>query len=69
MDVVLLLLCVIPHVAHNGDSYPTRFSLHRHYPFYPLDISSRYDGRLSENTISVRIYAVDCPETGMNLSP
>ena len=35
----------------------------RHYPFYPLGFKSRYQGRLSDNTISVRIYAVDCPET------
>jgi endonuclease YncB( thermonuclease family) len=35
----------------------------RHYPFSPLALRSKYDGRLSENTISIRIYALDCPET------
>lgn len=34
----------------------------RHYPFYPLGLKSRFDGRLSDNTIAIRIYAVDCPE-------
>lgn len=35
----------------------------RHYPFSPMALRGNYEGRLSENTISVRIYALDCPET------
>jgi hypothetical protein len=71
MDVT----CYVASVRHSACSTmeahgsSTHFSLHRHYPFYPLGLKSRYDGRLSDNTISVRIYAVDCPETGTNLSP
>uniref|UniRef100_A0A7S2UCP4 TNase-like domain-containing protein n=1 Tax=Attheya septentrionalis TaxID=420275 RepID=A0A7S2UCP4_9STRA len=36
----------------------------RHYPLYPLVRSSSYQGRLSDHTISVRIYGVDAPELG-----
>lgn len=35
----------------------------RHLPFYPFGgRSADFDGKLSENTISVRIYGVDAPE-------
>mmetsp|Transcript_28043 Transcript_28043/g.82457 ORF Transcript_28043/g.82457 Transcript_28043/m.82457 type:complete len:176 (+) Transcript_28043:183-710(+) len=34
----------------------------RHYPFYPLKWRGSYDGKLTQNTISVRIYGVDAPE-------
>ena len=37
--------------------------INRHYPYSPLALRSKYDGRLSDNTISIRIYALDCPET------
>lgn len=38
----------------------------RHLPFYPFltKSSANYQGLLSENTISVRIYGVDAPEMG-----
>jgi endonuclease YncB( thermonuclease family) len=38
----------------------------RHIPNYPVSSvrkHTKYVGNLSENTISVRIYGVDCPET------
>ena len=37
----------------------------RHIPNYPFGISKslEYSGKLSDNTISVRLYGVDCPET------
>jgi micrococcal nuclease len=41
----------------DGDTFRVR-----HYPFYPLSIGSKYPGKLSESTISVRMYGVDCPE-------
>ena len=34
----------------------------RHWPFYPLSLGSGYSGKLSESTMSIRIYGVDCPE-------
>lgn len=34
----------------------------RHLPWYPFSSSSTYAGRLSDNTITVRIYGVDAPE-------
>ena len=36
----------------------------RHLPFYPLKKDATYDGLLSENTLSIRAYAVDAPEIG-----
>lgn len=33
-----------------------------HSPFYPLRLRSEYTGKLSEHTMSVRIYGVDAPE-------
>jgi endonuclease YncB( thermonuclease family) len=51
----------------DGDTFRVR-----HYPLYPLSVGSRYHGKLSENTLSIRIYAVDCPETakfGNNAMP
>jgi len=35
----------------------------RHTPFHPLSSKGDYAGKLSENTIAVRIYGVDAPET------
>jgi len=37
----------------------------RHIPNYPLGVSNslEYSGKLSDKTISVRFYGVDCPET------
>jgi len=34
----------------------------RHYPLYPLQQESPYEGKLSENTIQVRLYGIDAPE-------
>jgi endonuclease YncB( thermonuclease family) len=34
----------------------------RHLPWHPFPSSSSYTGKLSDNTISVRIYGVDAPE-------
>ena len=37
----------------------------RHLPFYPfIKKDSSYDGVLSKNTLSIRVYAVDAPEIG-----
>jgi hypothetical protein len=36
----------------------------RHYPYYPFSIGKKYDGRLSDHTMVIRVYGVDCPEIG-----
>ena len=41
----------------DGDTFRVR-----HYPYYPLSIGSKYEGKLTETTMSIRIYGVDCPE-------
>jgi len=41
----------------DGDTFRVR-----HYPYYPLSIGSGYTGKISESTMSIRIYGVDCPE-------
>ena len=38
----------------------------RHYPLYPLSIGKNYNGRLSDSTIVIRLYGIDCPEIGMS---
>lgn len=34
----------------------------RHLPWYPFSSSSTYTGKLSDNTITVRMYGIDAPE-------
>lgn len=41
----------------------------RHIPMYPFQKSSNYDGKLSENTIPIRLYAIDAPEIGKYGNP
>lgn len=41
----------------------------RHIPLYPFQKSSNYNGKLSENTIPIRLYAIDAPEIGKYGNP
>lgn len=41
----------------------------RHIPLYPFQKSNNYDGKLSENTIPIRLYAIDAPEIGKYGNP
>ena len=34
----------------------------RHYPLYPVQKESQYEGKLVDNTIQVRLYGIDAPE-------
>ena len=53
---------VRPH--QNAPTKILRTLIRRHYPYYPLSIGKNFNGRLSDNTMVVRIYGVDCPEIG-----
>uniref|UniRef100_A0A7S3Q8J6 TNase-like domain-containing protein n=2 Tax=Chaetoceros debilis TaxID=122233 RepID=A0A7S3Q8J6_9STRA len=41
----------------------------RHIPNYPIQTTSEYKGKLSEYTMPIRLYAIDCPEVGKNGNP
>lgn len=41
----------------------------RHYPFYPAQQESPYEGKLSENTIQIRLYGIDTPEVRKSGNP
>ena len=41
----------------------------RHYPLYPLQSENRFDGKLVDHTIIIRLYGIDAPEIGKNGNP
>jgi endonuclease YncB( thermonuclease family) len=41
----------------DGDTFRVR-----HYPLYPIQKESQYEGKLADNTIQVRLYGIDAPE-------